>query len=265
MINLFWGKARRREKAKARVFPDAWEAVLRENVPYYRYLPPEVQAELRGHVQVLIAEKNFEGCGGLTMTDEVKVTVAGYASMLLLHRDATYYPRLSSILVYPDAFVARQDFVEFSDDLDVMDVMDEEDVRIGESWDTGAIVLSWKPILQSARGQGTAQNVALHEFAHQLDLEDGVTNGVPDLDDDEAYDDWVRVMGGAYEALWKDIEQNRLTFIDEYGATHPAEFFAVLTETFFLRPHTLQRKHPEVYNVLRAYYRQDPAAILPKV
>ncbi|NUM52957.1 MAG: zinc-dependent peptidase [Candidatus Hydrogenedentes bacterium] len=259
---MFWSKARRREKVRARAFPEAWEAALRDNVPYYGFLPPEDQAELRGHIHVLIGEKNFEGCGGLTITDEVKVTIAGYASILLLHRDAAYYPRLSSILVYPDAFVARQEFVEFGDD---MDVMDDEDVRIGESWDTGAIVLAWKPIMQSAKGQGSTQNVALHEFAHQLDLEDGITNGVPDLDDDEAYDDWVRVMGGAYEALWKDIERNRLTFIDEYGATHPAEFFAVLTETFFMRPHTLQRKHADVYGVLREYYRQDPAALLPKV
>ena len=256
---MFGSKKRRRAKLKSASFPAAWEGILAENVSYYRYLPPEDQAELRGHIQVLIAEKNFEGCGDLTITDEIKVTIAGYASILLLHRDAEYYPRLSSILVYPDVFIAR-----VNGPMDDMDFMDEDDVRLGESWNTGAIVLAWKPILQAARSRGTAQNVALHEFAHQLDLEDGVTNGVPELDDDEAYEDWARVMGGAYEALWKDIEQNRLTFIDEYGATHPAEFFAVLTETFFLRPHTLQRKHPDIYEVLREYYRQDPAAILPK-
>ena len=256
---MFGSKKRRRAKLKAQPFLPAWETILDENVPYYRYLSEDDRSELRGHIHVLIGEKNFEGCGGLTMTDEIKVTIAGYASILLLHRGTEYYPRLSSILVYPDAFVAR-----VNGPMDDMDVVDEDDVRLGESWDTGAIVLAWKPILQSARSRGTAQNVALHEFAHQLDLEDGVTNGVPELDNDEAYEDWARVMGGAYEALWRDIEQNRLTFIDEYGATHPAEFFAVLTETFFLRPHTLQRKHPDIYAVLREYYRQDPAAILPK-
>jgi hypothetical protein len=256
---MFGIRRRRRAKLKSRPFPAEWDAILASNVPYYGYLPPEDQAEVRGHVRVIIAEKNFEGCGGLALTDEIKVTIAGYASILLLHRDTDYYPRLSSILVYPDAFVSR-----VREPIDEMEYVEEDDVRLGESWNTGAIVLSWKPILQSVRGRGTAQNVALHEFAHQLDLEDGVTNGVPELDDDEAYDDWARVMGGAYEALWRDIEQNRLTFIDEYGATHPAEFFAVLTETFFMRPHTLQRKHPDVYAVLRDYYRQDPAAILPK-
>ena len=246
---MFWSKARRREKVRAWAFPGAWEAALSEFVPYYRYLPEGDRAELRGHVQVLVAEKNFEGCGGLAMTDEIKVSVAGYASILLLHREPEYYPRLSSILVYPDAFVTRVDGLT-----DGMDEMDEDDdVRIGESWNTGAVILAWKPIVQAARGKGAAQNVALHEFAHQLDLDDGVTDGVPELDDDEAYEDWARVMGGAYESLWKDVEQNRATWIDEYGATHPAEFFAVLTETFFMRPHTLQRKHGEVYGVLREY------------
>ncbi len=261
---MFWSKARRRAKIRARAFPEAWEAALNEFVPYYRFLNEEDRAELRGHVQVLVAEKNFEGCGGLAMTDEIKVAVAGYASILLLHREAAYYPRLSSILVYPDAYVAKADYVEaFDDDGNIL-LMDESEARDGESWNTGAIVLSWKPIVQAARGRGATQNVALHEFAHQLDLEDGVTDGVPELDDDEAYEDWARVMGGAYEALWKDVEQNRATWIDEYGATHPAEFFAVLTETFFMRPHTLLRKHGDVYGVLREYYKQDPAAVLPK-
>lgn len=256
---MFGFKRRRRAKLKAEPFPDEWRNILDANVPYYRYLSDADKAELEGHIRILLAEKNFEGCGGLVLTDEVRVTIAAYAAMLLLHRDAEYYPALHSILVYPDAFVARN-----IEPIDEFELVDEEEVRYGESWDRGAIVLAWKPIVDSVRRPGSAQNVALHEFAHQLDLDDGVTNGVPLLDDDEAYEEWAEVMSGAYERLWRDIEQNRAVWLDEYGATDPAEFFAVLTETFFLRPHTLQRKHPDVYDVLRQYYRQDPAAILPK-
>ena len=268
---MFWSKARRREKVKARAFPEAWEAALNEFVPYYRFLNEGDRAELRGHVQVLVAEKNFEGCGGLAMTDEIKVAVAGYASILLLHREAAYYPRLSSILVYPDAFVARGKKpksvigrMDMMDPMDEMDVIDDDAIRDGESWETGAIVLAWKSIVQSVREPGTAFNVALHEFAHQLDLDNGYMDGVPALDSDAAHAEWVRVMGGAFEVLQRDVDYDRATWIDAYGAEHPAEFFAVLTETFFMRPHTLLRKHADVYGVLREYYKQDPAAILPK-
>ncbi|MCC6794711.1 MAG: zinc-dependent peptidase [Candidatus Hydrogenedentes bacterium] len=267
---MFWSRARRREKVKARAFPEAWEKILAEFVPYYRYLPEGDRAELRGHVQVLVAEKNFEGCGGLAMTDEIKVTVAGYASILLLHREAAYYPRLSSILVYPDAFVARakkpKSIVGRMDMMDAMDFVDEDDgaVRDGESWETGAIVLAWKPIVEASTDPASALNVALHEFAHQLDLDNGEMDGVPALESDAAHEEWVRVIGGEYDALCDEVDRGRETWLDAYGAEHPAEFFAVLTEAFFMRPHTLQRKHGDVYAVLREYYKQDPAAVLPK-
>jgi Mlc titration factor MtfA (ptsG expression regulator) len=265
---MFWSKARRREKVKAGTFPSAWEETLTEHVPYFRYLPKADRVELRGHVQVLIAEKNFEGCGGLAMTDAIRVTIAGYASMLLLHREAEYFPRLRSVLVYPDAFVVRKkkplNIMDGMDPIDDLDMADDDAVRDGESWETGAIVLAWKPIVQSGTEPGSAFNVALHEFAHQLDLDNGEMDGVPELDD-EAYEVWVRVMGDAYEALCDDVERNRATWIDAYGAEHPAEFFAVLTEAFFMRPHTLHRKHADVYGVLRDYFRQDPAALLPRV
>ncbi|MCC6152244.1 MAG: zinc-dependent peptidase, partial [Candidatus Hydrogenedentes bacterium] len=137
---MFWSRSRRREKLKARAFPESWEAALTEFVPYYRYLPEGDRAELRGHVQVLVAEKNFEGCGGLAMTDEIKATVAGYASILLLHREAAYYPRLSSIRVYPAAYVAKADYVEAFDDDGIIHLMDESEARDGESWNTGAVV-----------------------------------------------------------------------------------------------------------------------------
>ncbi|MDZ4858698.1 MAG: zinc-dependent peptidase [Candidatus Hydrogenedentes bacterium] len=257
---MFGFRKKKREKKRSLPFPREWDEILARNVPYFLHLPLEGQDALRGHINVLLAEKNFEGCGGLEMTDEIRVTIAAYAAILMLNRDVDYYPGLASILVYPDAFVVP-DEPPFDD----VEVLQEEDVRLGESWTNGAIVLSWKSIANSMRKRGAAHNVILHEFAHQVDFEDGITDGVPLLDDNAAHAEWTRVMTGAYEALWQDIEKNRNSWLDEYGATDPAEFFAVLTETFFMRPHTLQRKHPDVYAVLREYYRQDPAAIMPKI
>jgi hypothetical protein len=134
-------------------------------------------------------------------------------------------------------------------------------MHFGESWGHGAVVLSWRHTLEGARGKGRGQNVILHEFAHQLDLEDGVTNGAPLLDDDDAAAEWARVLSGAYEELWRDVLRNRRTFIDAYGATDPAEFFAVITECFFERPRSMRRRHPDLYAVLQRFYRQNPAGL----
>ncbi|GMU94183.1 MAG: hypothetical protein AMXMBFR4_32410 [Candidatus Hydrogenedentota bacterium] len=255
-----WYKRRRRARIREQPFPDEWESILQRNVPYYNWLPPDLQSEMRGLVQIFIDEKNIEGCGGLELTDEIRVTVAAHACTLLLRREHDCYPNVRSVLVYPDEFVVPGDVP-----IDENEFLDEDDARIGESWEFGVVIVAWKPLLRAIRRPHEGMNVVLHEFAHQLDIEDGVTDGVPFFDDDDANKEWADVMSGAYEQLWRDIERNRDTFIDEYGATNPAEFFAVLTETFFERPHTLQRRHPELYEVLQNYYRQDPAAVRPRV
>ncbi|MFA6245073.1 MAG: M90 family metallopeptidase [Candidatus Hydrogenedentales bacterium] len=253
---MFGFKRRRRERLRRQPFPSEWEAILARNVAYYRLLPADAQAELRGHIQVLVAEKNWEGCGGLAMTDEIKVTIAGQAAVLLLHRDTDYFPELRSILVYPNAFVAPTEEEDLGDG-----PLEGEDVHFGQSWDWGTVVLSWRHALRGAQYRDDGDNLILHEFAHQLDHEDGVTNGAPLLDDEEAQAEWGRVLSGEYEQLWSDVEHNRRTLIDDYGATDPTEFFAVVTECFFERPHALQQRHPELYGVLQQFYRQDPAAL----
>lgn len=253
---MFGFRRRRRERLRKRPFTPEWESILTRNVPYVRLLPAEAQAELRGHIQVLIAEKNWEGCGGLDMTDEIKITIAGQAAVLLLHRETGYFPELRSILVYPNAFIAPTEEEDLGDG-----PLEGEDIHYGQSWDWGTVVLSWRHALRGAQGRDDGDNLILHEFAHQLDHEDGVTNGAPLLDDEEAQAEWGRVLSGEFEKLWRDVEQNRRTLIDDYGATDPSEFFAVVTECFFERPHALQKRHPELYDVLRQLYRQDPAAL----
>ena len=225
-----------------------------EDLPVYRRLPEADRAELRGHVQVLLEEKRFEGCGGLKLTDRIRVTIAGQAAILLLHRDRDYYPQLESILVYPHAYRAPSER-----QLDDYLVEEGTEIREGESWYRGAIVLSWEDVQRCARGEKKGQNVVFHEFAHQLDDESGVADGTPVLENYHRWRQWVRVFQSEYESLQEAADEGRRTVLDPYGSESPAEFFAVVTECFFESPHDLQRRHGELYGQLQSFYRQDLA------
>ncbi len=252
-----WLTRRRRDALRRRPFPAEWRAVIDRNVPYAACLPPPDLAELIGHVQVFLAEKHFEGCGGQEITDEIRVTIAAQACVLLLRRDADIYPKLVSVLVYPSTYVApgghrtREGFVS-----------DDPQVRLGESSWRDAVVLAWDSARAGAAGMRDGHNLILHEFAHQLDQESGTANGAPILPESEMYEDWARVLGGEYQQLVRQVDVGEPTLIDPYGATNPAEFFAVVTEIFFERPIDLRAEHPELYEQLQRFYCQDPAALL---
>jgi len=255
VIDLF--RSRRRERLRALPFPAEWERIVERNVSAYSRLSQEDQRELLGHTQVLLAEKHFEGCGGLELTDEIRVTVAAQASILLLHRETDYYPRLTSILIYPSAYVVREEQPIGEG------IWEEgEDVRLGHTApQLGALVVAWDDVLRGARTFDDADNVVFHEFAHQLDFEDRAVDGTPLLESRQ-YASWARVLGAEYEALRQAATDATPTLIDQYGATNPAEFFAVVTELFFERPKALRDRHPALYEELRAFYHQDPAGWL---
>lgn len=247
----FW---RRRQRAKKRdeAFPEAWKQILDRNIAFVRRLDAEDRAELEWLVLVFLDEKTFEGCGGLTITDEIRVTIAAQACLLLLHREHDLYPELDVILVYPAAFRARTK-TAIGDHA----VLDTSSDRLGEAG-RGVVVLSWADALAGARKPGDGKNVVLHEFAHQLDLEDGAMDGAPDLEDGDRYASWARVLSREYTDLVERLHAGRGADIDAYGATSPVEFFAVLTETFFEKPDTLKARHPALYDELSRFYRQDP-------
>jgi Mlc titration factor MtfA (ptsG expression regulator) len=238
--------ARRREWLAA-PFPDAWAAILETTLPPYPALSNDERRRLHGTINVFLGEKHFEGCGGLELTDEMRVTIAAQACMLLLNRPAPVYPKLRTVLVYPSTYVA-----------------DREDggtsVRLGESWNLGVVVLAWNSVKGGAANFSDGHNVTLHEFAHQLDQEDGAGDGAPILETRSAYRTWAEVLTREYRALRKQVSKGRRTVMDRYGATNPAEFFAVATETFFEKPRQLQKKHPELYDELKGYYHTDPLA-----
>jgi len=242
----------RRRRVSALPFPGAWEQIIEKNVPLYKQLPDALKQQLHGHVQVFLNEKRFEGCGGLEITDEIKVTVAAQACMLLLNRQATYFPKLHNILIYPHTYVAKT----LSSDGRV--VVDRDSVRLGESWQNGPVVLAWDSVKGGTSNVHDARNVVLHEFAHQLDQEDGVADGAPILAHRARYVAWARVLGSEYETLQNSKKRRRRSVMNKYGATNPAEFFAVATETFFEKPSQMQKRHPELYDELRDYYQLDP-------
>lgn len=213
--------------------------------------------ELQEHVLVFMAEKNFEGCGGLEVTDEIRVTIAAQACILLLHRNSGYYRRLYSILVYPGAFVGKG-----YEELAPGHIVELDQVHLGESWKQGALILSWDDVEGLAWDQHASHNVVLHEFAHQLDTEDGRADGAPILPHGYMYAAWARILSQDYEKLREDAALGRPTLLDYYGATDPAEFFAVATECFFQKPVEMQERHPELYDELMLYYQQDPARLV---
>jgi Mlc titration factor MtfA (ptsG expression regulator) len=247
-------KRRKHAAIVAEPFPETWRAVVERDVAYAVKLSVEERKTLEGLVQIFIAEKSFEGCGGLELTDEIRVTIAAHACLLILHRDeADVYPGLDSILVYPSAYRAS------SKKREGLVVIESEDARLGESWTRGAVVLAWDHVLRSARQLG-GDNVALHEFAHQLDAADGSVDGAPDLGSRARYASWARVLGEEFKELSDRLHAGRGSDIDAYGATNPPEFFAVVTEMFFEKPGQLKKRHPELYAELAAFYKQDPAA-----
>jgi Mlc titration factor MtfA (ptsG expression regulator) len=253
---MFGFKRRRRDRLRAQPVPDAWHDIIARNVPHLTLLTPDEEKLLLSDVHVLLAEKRFEGCGGLPMTDEIRVTIAAQAALLLLNRPTDYFAKLSSILVYPARYVAFA-----TRRLPDGTVVEGDEVRLGESWHHGNVVLSWNDAAHGAVHPHDGLNVVLHEFAHQLDSESGDVNGAPRLPPD-MLDEWSRVLSTEFEQLQDAVQARRRTVIHPYGATSPAEFFAVTTETFFERPTPLAQHHPELYQQFRHYFRQDPAARL---
>jgi MtfA peptidase len=219
-------------------------------------LAADDRAELLGHARVLLEEKHFEGAGGLLMRDEVRVTIAAQAAVLLVHRDTDYFPRLTTVIVYPTGYVATE---ATSDDGGLWS--EGEEHLLGHTGrDLHALVLAWDDVKSGAADPHDGQNLVLHEFAHQLDFEDGYSDGTPPLDSGASVRSWAEVLGHELEALRRAADAGDPTVLDPYGAEDPSEFFAVATEAFFERGEELLRHHPRLYEELRRFYRQDPAA-----
>jgi len=246
---------RRRERVRTRPFPAAWREILRRRVPYARLLPPDLQRQLERHILVFIAEKSFAGCGGLEITDEVRITIAAQACLLILNRKTQYYPNLRQILVYPGAFIIERLRAEPSGVL-----QEQRQALSGESWTHGQVVLSWEDALEGAAIVDDGRNVVIHEFAHQLDQQKGYANGAPWLGRRDRYAGWSQVMSEEFARLQMNAATQQPSLFSYYGASNPAEFFAVVSEVFFEQARAMAAMHPALYEELRRLYRVDPAS-----
>lgn len=249
-IAAVWKRRAEHDKLFNTPLPETWRKAIEKNLPIAAKLNPEQRRKLNGYIQLFLADKVFEGQGGLEITDEIKVTVAAQACMLLIGRDTEVYPRLKTIILYPGTYKSGRKGLFGGDN--------GPEARLGESWDCGVVVLAWNSVLRGAHNIVDGHNVVFHEFAHQLDQEDGAADGAPILEERSAYSAWAKVCSSEFEELVNDAELGRKSVMDKYGATNPAEFFAVATETFFEQPKQLSGNHPELYEELKAYYKLDP-------
>jgi MtfA peptidase len=257
-----WLAGFRRKKLMDALFPAAWEEILQRNVAHYCMLEANERTHLRSLIQVFIAEKDWEGAGGLELTDEIRVTISAQACLLILALPHNYYQNVETIIVYPSTVIAPERKLGFFET--ALEPVEPERLITGEAFQQGPLVLIWDAVLHGGRHPGQGYNVVYHEFAHKLDMQDGAADGTPPLHDRREYRDWVQTFSREYLRLQKDIAKGKQTFLDEYGATHEAEFFAVATEQFFDQPLQMIKHAPDLYRVLREYYRQDPARRVEK-
>ena len=228
--------------------------ILARNASFRSRLDPEQRSKLDHAIQIFVAEKNWEGCGGMILQDEQRVTIAAHAMRLTLGFDDDYFDELDTVLVYPTAYEAPSRRV-----LGSTVVLEGRSARSGESWYHRPVILAWSDVLSATHPSKRSHNVVLHEFAHQLDTRNGrFADGVPVIDSFEEADEWLKVTNRAYEKLCHACRQGKVGVLDCYGTTNMAELFAVATEAFFERPRDLAKSWPDLFRVLQHFYQQDP-------
>jgi len=254
---LSWMRSRRRRAIAEQPFPGAWRDILRRCVKQTQWLADAEAERLRRWVAVFVAEKRFEGCRGLEITDEVRVAIAGQAALVALGFDGEWFDGLKSVLVYPGDYLVPR-----STPLDGGGELTWQEARLGETWSGGSMVLSWPGVLDGGRLRDGPRSVVIHECAHLVDLLDGDIDGVPPLPAAQR-GTWVAGMAACRERFEDALDDGRSTAFDEYAAESDTEFFAVASECFFQDPHRLVRHDRELYELLQAAWRQDPKTRVP--
>ncbi len=244
---------RRRLLRRVRIDDALWTATFARFV-FLRALDPQEVQRLRDLVTIFIHEKSIHGAGDLVVSDEMRVTIAIQACLLVLHLGLESYDGWVEVIVYPEQF---QPEVQWTDEDGVVHVGQEP--RVGESWLGGPVILSWEDVATSAQ---TGVNVVIHEFAHKLDMLNGDANGFPPLHAGMSRAAWTSAFAEAYADFCARVDRGEETPMDPYAAESPAEFFAVASEAFFETPEHVHHDHPAVYEQLVAFYRQDPLARL---
>ncbi|MCU1458147.1 MAG: hypothetical protein JWL73_2239 [Actinomycetia bacterium] len=242
---------RMREERLAAGFLPEWRALLADRFGFYPMLSDDERGRLEGLALGLIADKHWEAANGFELRDEIMVMISAQAAMLILDLPADSYRNVHTILVHPTTYVLQGPHSQVAGL-----VSDEPMPILGLADFNGPVLLAWDTVLDDARHPGTGHNVVFHEFAHKIDMLDGTADGTPPLADRAQFDHWVAVCTKAYEQV---VEGRGGRSLREYGGVNPGEFFAVATESFFDDSVLLRAEHPDLYGVLRDFYRQDPA------
>ena len=254
--NMFsWLRERRRRKLTLAPFPSLWEDIVRHNVAHYCMLVDAERVHLHALIQVFIAEKYWEGAGGLELDDEIRVTISAQACLLLLGLPHNYYQNVMTIIIYPSAVVPpehKQGF--FENNFTPVDI--PRPIH-GQAFMQGPVIIIWDAALHGGRHPESGHNVIYHEFAHKLDMLDGSADGTPPLRNRAEYQEWTQICSSEFNRLRHDAAKGIKSFLNSYGATNEAEFFAVATEQFFDQPLLMIEQAPDLYRVLKEYYCQD--------
>lgn len=247
-----WIRALRRRRLLQQPFPDSWKEILRNNARFVNGLDAASAQRLQRSIRILVAEKHWEGCGGLRIDDEHRVTIAAQIARMTLGFNNEYFPETQSILLYPDAYVATS-----QEQMGAGIVVESQSGRLGEAWYRGPVILSWQDVLATGRRQNFARNVVVHEFAHQLDMRNGRhPDGIPVIESAPFAELWQSTIAVELENLRTLCRQGVPNVLDCYGATSEAELFAVATEVYFEEPAELQREWPSLYRILSQFYTQ---------
>lgn len=249
-MGLFdWLRGRRRPEINA----ELWAQTV-AGLPFLAALTVDEQKRLKLLAEEFLAEKEFSTGGGLELSDAMCVAIAAQGCLPILEFGLSAYRGWVGIVIYPDEFVVPR---QLEDEDGV--VHEYDDVLAGEAWAGGPLILSWR----DAQMAGDGYNVVIHEFAHKLDMLNGEADGIPALHAGLPVDRWERVFFTAWDDFCLRVDSGEETRIDPYASEHPAEFFAVLSENFFEQPALVAGEYPELYALLRDYYRQDTLARLP--
>jgi MtfA peptidase len=244
---------RRRMLATAAIPEPLWRQAL-EALPFLAICTEDELSRLRERVIVFLSEKSIVGAAGFAVTPLMRVLIAMQACAPALWLDEDCYDGWENVVVYPDEFIIAR---EFEDEAGVVHRHREQ--LAGESMPGGPVVLSWSDVEAGADWNSAGMNLVIHEFAHKLDMRNGEANGCPPLPAEIRPHHWQEAMNVAYEHFRARVESGEDTAIDPYAAESPAEFFAVLSEVFFAEPRLLLLEYAGVYDLMRRFYRQDPA------
>ena len=252
VIKRYRRKIRRNRLFQAPLSPEQI-TILDKNVPLYTRLPKELRELLHGCINYFLDEKVFVGREDVVITDEIRFVIAANACMLVVNRDMKYFPGFETIIIYPDAYVARE--VSYEGLVEVH----RDSIRAGESWYRGPIVFSLADVVRGSGNEQDGHNVVLHEFAHKLDEENGIMDGLPVLQKSTHYKEWAEVLTQEYDDFLDRVGRGKNKIIDEYGAVSAPEFFAVATESFFEKSKQMKKRLPALYQQLQRFYGLDPA------